>query len=164
MQEIRIRAGGIMSLKIKLAYGELEKIKELFQEYSAALGIDLDFQDYEKELANLPDKYTFPHGRLYIATYNNVLAGCVALRPLNGNRSEAKRLYVRPPYRKLKIGNTLVEKIITDAKDIGYDNIVLDTLASMKPAIGLYKKLGFYEIEPYCYNPIKDAIFLQKDL
>ena len=154
----------MMSIRIKTAYDELDEIKELFKEYSAALGIDLDFQDYEKELANLPDKYALPHGRLYIATYNDVLAGCVALRPLGGNRCEMKRLYVKPQYRKMKIGNALVEKITADAKDIGYENMVLDTLASMKPAICLYKKNGFYEIEPYCYNPVEDAVFLQKDL
>ena len=87
-----------------------------------------------------------------------------SVRPLDEKRCEMKRLYVRPQFRRLKIGHALVEKIIAEATDMQYDTMVLDSLPSMGSAIALYKKCGFYEIEPYCYNPVKGTVFMQKDL
>lgn len=153
-----------MALRIMPAYHELDKVRTLFGEYTAMLGLDLGFQNYEEELKNLPGKYNIPRGRLYIADYNDELAGCVALRPFKEDACEMKRLFVRPQFRGHKIGKALVERIIADAKDIGYQHMVLDTVPTLKSAIHMYKGLGFYEIEPYCFNPVEGALFLQLDL
>lgn len=153
-----------MALEIRLAYDEIEKVKELFIEYMSALDTDLSFQNFNDELDNLPGKYILPYGRLYLATYNKELAGCIALRSLDKGRCEIKRLYVRAQFRGLRIGYTLVETIISDAVDMHYNKMVLDSLPSMDSAVALYKKMGFYEIEPYCYNPVAGTVFLQKDL
>ena len=149
-----------MSLQIELAYDNLARVKELFLEYHAKLGIDLCFQSFQRELDTLPGKYAPPLGRLYTAAFGSDLAGCIALRPLDGNRCEMKRLYVREPFRGLGVGRALAEKVIADAKEMGYDAMLLDTLSSMKQAISLYRRLGFAEIEPYYHNPNEGVVFL----
>lgn len=150
-----------MDIKIKLAYDEIENIKLLFEEYTKMLGEDLTFQDYESELKNLPGKYQLPEGRLYTAYFENQLAGCVALRCLKENKCEMKRLYVRSKYRSKKIGKLLAQKVIEDARAIGYKSMVLDTLGSLKSAVYLYKNLGFQQIQPYYYNPLKDVLYFE---
>jgi len=156
-----MKAGDTVSLEIRFAYDKLEEVKVLFNEYTATLGVDLAFQNYAAEIANLPGEYALPNGRLYIAVYNDDLAGCIALRPYDGKCCEMKRLFVRPQFRGLNIGYALVESIIADAENMEYDCMVLDTLPSMKSAIMLYKKFGFFEIEPYRYNPVMGAIYMQ---
>lgn len=150
-----------MDIKIKLAYDEIENIKILFEEYTKMLGEDLTFQDYESELKGLPGKYQMPKGRLYAAYFENQLAGCIALRCLEENKCEMKRLYVRPEYRSKKIGKLLAQKVIEDARAIGYKSMVLDTLGSLKSAIYLYENLGFQQIQPYYYNPLKDVLYFE---
>lgn len=150
-----------MDIKIKLAYDEIENIKILFEEYTKMLGEDLTFQDYESELKSLPGKYQLPEGRLYIAYFENRVAGCVALRYLEENKCEMKRLYVRPEYRNKKLGKLLAQKVIEDAGVIGYKSMVLDTLGSLKSAICLYESLGFKQIQPYYYNPLKDVLYFE---
>lgn len=153
-----------MPLEIRPAYDELDKVRTLFTEYTAMLGLDLAFQNYKDEFDGLPGSYGMPRGRLYIADYGGELAGCVALRPHGENDCEMKRLFVRPQFRGLQIGKALAEKIIIDARDIGYNYMVLDTIPSLESAIRLYKGLGFYETEPYCFNPVEGALFLRLDL
>jgi len=153
-----------MSVQIKLAYDELDKVRELFIEYQAEIGINLRFQNFEDELANLPGKYALPNGRLYIVTSNDSLIGCVALREIDKERCEMKRLYVRKQFRGLGIARTLVEKIINDAKSIGYEKMFLDTFFSMREAIALYQDFGFIEVEPYYDNPNNDVLYLGLDL
>jgi len=154
----------IMSMRIELAYDELDKIRELFVEYQTEISINLCFQNFEDELANLPGKYALPEGRLYIATLNEKLAGCVALRAIDEEHCEMKRLYVRKQFRGFGIARALVEKIINDAKNTGYSKMLLDTFFSMQDAISLYRKFGFTEIEPYYNNPNNDVIYLGLDL
>lgn len=153
-----------MSLEIRLGYQVIDKVKMLFQEYTNALGIDLDFQNYTDELLNLPGDYALPCGRLYIANYNESLAGLIALRPFDESCCEMKRLYVRPEYRKKGIGRALAERVISDAREMKYNNIVLDTLSSLTNSVSLYRKLGFQEIQPYRYNPVPNAIFFRLEL
>jgi len=140
--------------------GELLVARQLFLDYAAALGVDLCFQNFEAELASLPGNYAPPLGRLMLAWWSSEPAGCVALRPIDGEICEMKRLYVKPPFRGRHLGRYLAERICSEARDAGYMNICLDTLPNMSSAIHLYATLGFKPIDPYVYNPIEGAMFL----
>ncbi|HEX3010846.1 MAG TPA: GNAT family N-acetyltransferase [Syntrophomonadaceae bacterium] len=153
-----------MKIIIKPAYDEIENIKTLFKEYKQMLGVNLDFQNYEQELDQLPGKYALPNGRLYIACNDDKAIGCIALRKINGAACEMKRLYVRPEFRGHKIGQMLAEQILADAAKLKYKYILLDTLTKLKSAVILYKKLGFYEIEPYYQNPLENVIYMRLEL
>jgi ribosomal protein S18 acetylase RimI-like enzyme len=143
---------------------QLMQIRRLFTEYADSLGFDLSFQNFEEELANLPGNYTPPEGCLLLAEYDGKAAGCFALRKLSDNICEGKRLYVRPEFRGLNIGRKLIEAVLTEARKIGYSSIRGDTAPSMQIAQALYASLGFREIEPYCYNPIEGAKFIELKL
>ncbi len=140
---------------------DLTAARELFLEYAAALGVDLKFQGFEAELAGLPGRYAGPEGLLLLAWVEERVAGCVALRRLSPEVAEMKRLYVRPAFRGSALGRALVEAVIAEAKSIGYRRIRLDTLPSMSSARGLYRSLGFREIEPYTANPVPGTAFLE---
>jgi len=142
----------------------LEAARSLFEEYAASLEFDLSFQNFEQELAYLPGEYAPPNGRLLLALYDGQLAGCVGLRKLEEGIGEIKRLYVRPPFRNLKIGKSLTEAIIAEAKSIRYARVRLDTVPSMDRARALYGTLGFKEITPYRFNPIAGTAFLELTL
>lgn len=139
-------------------------MRELFTEYAASLGFDLCFQDFDKELASLPGEYSSPNGCLIVAMDGSQVVGCVALRRLDNDICEMKRLYVRPEFRGKGIGRELVKAIIDEAKKIGYIRMRLDTVPVMKEAIALYCSMGFYEIEPYRYNPVEGAVFMELNL
>ncbi len=134
--------------------------RELFQEYAQLLGVDLAFQDFDREIATLPGDYD----PILIAHWNSEPAGCVALHPLEAPACEMKRLYVRPQFRGHAIGRTLAERIIAEARGRGYDRMRLDTLPAMREAVALYRSLGFVEIPPYRYNPIPGTKFMELDL
>ncbi|VTR99291.1 acetyltransferase family protein : GCN5-related N-acetyltransferase OS=Acidovorax ebreus (strain TPSY) GN=Dtpsy_0284 PE=4 SV=1: Acetyltransf_1 [Gemmata massiliana] len=141
---------------------ELQTVRVLFQDYADALGIDLGFQNFAEELAGLPGKYAPPSGCILLAEVDGQPAGVVALKPLEGNACEMKRLYVRSPFRKEGVGRTLAERIIQEAKQLGYRRIRLDTIAPiMGKAVALYRALGFEEIPPYCDNPVPGAVFME---
>jgi ribosomal protein S18 acetylase RimI-like enzyme len=136
----------------------------LFTEYVDSLGFDLHFQEYEREYAQLPGEYAPPDGRLCLARCEGKVCGCIALRKIDKYACEMKRLYVRPHYRGKKIGRLLSEKLITEARTMGYKSMRLDTIPQMTAAIALYRSLGFQEIEPYRYNPIPGALFMELTL
>jgi ribosomal protein S18 acetylase RimI-like enzyme len=140
---------------------DLNEVKKLFGDYASALGISLDFQDFDQELANLPGDYSPPDGSLLMALWEGEVAGCVALRKFANGICEMKRLYTKPQVRGLGIGRALCEAIIVRARRIGYERMRLDTLPSMETARTLYASLGFKEIEPYRYNPIEGAHFME---
>jgi ribosomal protein S18 acetylase RimI-like enzyme len=139
-------------------------VQGLFREYADGLGVDLCFQGFEEELSTLPGKYQPPNGQLLIASGPDDAAGCVAMRPIDAQTCEMKRLYVRPQARGENIGRRLVERIIDDARRAGYARICLDTLPSMTTAQSLYRSLGFVATEPYVFNPIAGTIFMALNL
>jgi len=154
----------MISIEQATSIDSIAQTRILFKEYQAALGVDLGFQDFENELANLPGQYAAPKGRLLFARVDGEVAGCAALRPLSGDACEMKRLFVRPAFRAHGVGRMLAERIIVDARSIGYRRMCLDTLPSMGRAQQLYEALGFREIEPYRYNPIAGTKYLGLDL
>lgn len=139
----------------------LGEARALFMEYAAGLGVDLCFQNFNEELASLPREYAAPNGALLVARRKSEPAGCVALRRIDGETCEMKRLYVRPAYRGKAIGRTLAEAIIGMAREMGYRRLRLDTLPSMSEAQSLYEALGFREISAYRHNPVPGSRFLE---
>jgi putative acetyltransferase len=144
-----------------LSRAQVSQARELFLEYSASLGISLCFQNFDREVAGLPGAYVPPEGRLLLAYADGEPIGCVALRKLGAGMGEIKRLYLRPKARGQKLGSRLAQAIIAEARQIGYNRICLDTLPEMQEAIGLYRSLGFREIEPYTNNPVPGALFME---
>lgn len=136
---------------------DLDEIRAMLREYAAWLEVDLCFQNFERELAELPGEYAPPRGRLLIAEG----AGCVALRPIEEEVCEMKRLYVRPAFRGSGLGRRLVEKLIEEARTIGYRRMRLDTMPKMDSAQRMYASFGFRDIEAYRYNPEPGARFLE---
>jgi len=140
---------------------QLATVRALFLEYAASLEISLCFQNFEEELASLPGSYAAPSGRLLLALRDAQAVGCVALRPILDGVCEMKRLYVRPAWRHKGVGRTLASAILAAAVELGYKAMRLDTLASMKAAISLYRSLGFQTIPPYYDNPSDQAVFME---
>ena len=160
-----------MDIELKLAYEETEYVRRLIEEYMQMLvrmepDIEtyLSMQNSEEELRNLKEKYKKPDGRLYLAYVEGMQVGCIGLRRLKGRECEMKRLYVRTEFRGMHIGDVLVKKIISDARDIGYRTMRLDTFPFLERAIGLYRKYGFSETPSYTYNPLENAVYLILDL
>ena len=144
---------------------QIEQARALFKEYAAWLELDLCFQNFEKELAELPGKYDLPDGRLLLAFENQQLAGCVALRKMDETTCEMKRLFLRPAFHGRGLGRQLIDAIVSEAKAIGYQRMRLDTLPEqMGRAIALYRAAGFREIEPYYTNPVPGALFMELEL
>jgi putative acetyltransferase len=147
---------------------QIKATRQIFMEYAAQLGVDLCFQNFDAELAELPGEYANPQGALLLALVDGEVAGCCALRPLSAvdypNAAEMKRLYVRDPYRGLGLGRQLAEAALDAARMAGYHCVLLDTLDDMESARALYEDLGFVGIPPYYHNPIAGAHYLKVDL
>lgn len=139
-------------------------VKKLFLEYAAALNVDLCFQDFADELATLPGRYAPPAGRLILATKDSDAAGCVAIRSFGNGVCEMKRLFVRQEVRRTGLGRTLAKRAISDAIDIGYSTVVLDTLPNMIAARALYQSLGFRVCDSYYATPLPGTIFMELKL
>jgi putative acetyltransferase len=144
---------------------QIAVIRELFLEYAESLGFSLCFQSFDKELAELPGDYALPHGMLFLATVHGKAAGCVALHRISDGICEMKRLYVRPAFRGHGLGRALAERVIADAREIGYRSLRLDTVEPKMPAaVAMYRQLGFREIPPYRPNPIEGALYMELEL
>ena len=144
--------------------GELDEARTMFQEYAESLGSDPCLQDFAEELATLPGRYARPKGRLLLAMVEDKVAGCAALRSLDVETGEMKRVYVRPAFRGLGLGRMLAESILHESRAAGYRRVRLDTLRSMVGAQQLYRELGFREIAPYGDNPVAGAVCLELEL
>jgi putative acetyltransferase len=144
---------------------ELQKAITLFVAYQQELNEDLCFQSFEEELQNPLKKYGAPTGILLLAYYNNELAGCIALQQLcEVGVCEMKRLYIKPIFRKNKIGEQLVQQLLIEAKKIGYVTMKLDTLQKLQPAIRLYEKIGFVHTTSYYNNPLNNVVYMEKNI
>ncbi len=143
---------------------DLPEVRRLFREYADGLDIDLGFQGFEAELADLPGKYAPPAGRILLAWRGTEAVGCVALRPVDDRTCEMKRLYLRPDARGGRLGRRLAERLCDEARAAGYARMCLDTIPSMAAAVALYTALGFKPTEPYVFNPVADALFLAREL
>lgn len=147
---------------------EWDAVRDIFREYAASLSVDLCFQNFDAELAQLPGDYAAPRGLLLLAVVDGAVAGCCALRPLDTadypNAAEMKRLYVRKAFRGFGLGRELTEAILDGARRAGYASVLLDTLDDMESARALYADLGFEEIPPYYHSPIAGAHYLKVDI
>ena len=151
-----------MKLILAKSESDIKEARTLLEEYAAWLGISLCFQNFDRELAALPGQYAPPDGRLLLAFEDDEVAGCIALRKIRATTCEMKRLFLRPEFRGRGQGRVLVERIIEEARQIGYTQMCLDTLPGrMDQAIALYKSIGFKEIEPYYNNPVAGATFME---
>ncbi len=160
-----------MQIELLEAYSYKEEIGELFREYTDMLvegdprfQVYLDLQNYDEELEHLEHKYGRPEGRLYLLRVDGQSAGCIGLRKLDEESCELKRLYVRPAYRGLGLSRVLMDRILSDAREIGYKTMLLDTLPFLQAALKLYKDYGFEEIERYNDSPMDTSIYLRKAL
>ena len=143
----------------------LESIKSLFKAYLGELNEDLCFQSFDSEIDNPLYKYSAPTGALFIAYYNAIPIGCIALQPLQESQTcEMKRLYVAPDYRKLGVGDALVKILLQEAQSLGYTTMKLDTLERLQAAINLYLKFGFETVTAYYDNPLPSVVYMQKKL
>lgn len=141
---------------------QIDDARKLFREYESWLNLDLCFQGFEEELANLPQKYAMPEGRLFLALIDEKAAGCIALRKLEDGICEMKRLFVREGFRGSGLGKDLIEKLIAEAGFIGYKKLRLDTYPpKMAKAVKLYESHGFVEIPPYYQNPHSATLFME---
>lgn len=151
-----------MRLKQATLPDEIDTVRELFREYEAWLGLSLCFQNFAEELADLPGRYAPPEGRLLLVFDDGEVAGCIALRPIDSSICEMKRLFLRPAFRGKRLGRTMIEHIINEARSIGYHRMRLDTIPGrMDQAIALYRSIGFKEIDPYYETPVGETLFME---
>lgn len=144
---------------------EIDKIRKLFFEYQQWLGIDLCFQDFEAELANLPGEYSKPKGSIFVVEESKgIFVGCIAVRPYSNSNeiAEIKRLYVKPSSQGKGYGKLLLEHALNMAKTASYKKVILDTLPTMDKAINLYEAFGFTQTSAYYNNPLEGVVYYEK--
>ena len=148
------------NIKIISGNENLAEIEKLFEEYKTELNVDISFQPEDITAEEISKIYSEPKGKIYLAIVDNEPAGCIAFHQMeNKNNCEIKRLFVRKNFRGLSIGKILIKNVIEDAKNLGYKEIYLDTLSTLKSACKLYEKFGFEQIEPYYHNPLENVVY-----
>ena len=153
------------NIKIISGLEHLSDVVELFDEYKEEQGIDFSFQPVDETEEEIAKRYSEPLGKIYIAFVDGQAAGVIAFHPMEDkNDCEFKRLFVRPNFRGLHLGNILLEHAINEAKSIGYRTIYLDTLSTLKPACHMYERFGFERIDAYYHNPLPDVIYYRLNL
>ena len=155
----------MITFREALSTADFEIASSLFQEYAESLGIDLEFQNFSKEIATPGQEYTKPHGALFLVfNSEQIVVGCFALRRFEKEIGELKRMYLKQEARGQGIGAMMLQKALSIGVKLGYTRIRLDTLPSMTSAIGLYQKMGFYEIDAYRFNPIAGTKYMEINL
>lgn len=144
---------------------QYRRLAELFREYERDLGFELTFQNFRDELDKLPQMYGPPYGKAYLLEDpQGTFFGCIAIRKLEAEVGEIKRMYLKPEWRGLGYGKVLLDIALEATKGLGYKKVRLDTLDTMTSAIAIYKKAGFYEIPQYRENPFENAVFMEKEM
>ena len=144
---------------------ELNIIRDLFREYEKELNEDICFQSFEEELKHPLKKYGPPAGDLLLAYWEDEIAGCIALTKMKESGAcEMKRLYVKPSFRKNKIGRLLIEDLLNSAKERGYKLMRLDTFLKLTAAMYLYKQFGFKNISAYYNNPLPGVVYMEREI
>lgn len=145
-----------MNFEIKDGHDYIDEVKALFVEYVKSLGVAADVKEFD----GLEDKYKGTGEALYIAFIDGKAAGCVAIRRVDFNTAEMKRLYVRPEFRRTGLGMSMAKLVVEEAKEIGYHYLQLDSLPSMESAVQLYKALGFKSLDTGSHRPVKTVVHL----
>jgi putative acetyltransferase len=153
-----------MDVRLAGSQADVAVVQQLWREYWDSFGLSLDFQGFSNELKGLPGVYGAEGGALLLALYKNEPAGTIALRRLDAKSGEVKRLYLRPQFRGLGLGRSLVEGVIERSRAIGYEWLYADTLPVMGDALGLYERMGFDRTEAYAAVPTPGAIYLKLQL
>ncbi|WP_237477629.1 GNAT family N-acetyltransferase [Lichenibacterium dinghuense] len=146
---------------------DLAEAGVLIREYVAWLGLDLSFQHFDAEIADLAARYAPPAGELLLARgEDGAPLGCVGVKalPARPGACEMKRLYLRDAARGTGAGRALAEASIAAARALGYREMLLDTLSSMAPAVALYRALGFESVSAYYVNPVPGAVYFRMAL
>jgi ribosomal protein S18 acetylase RimI-like enzyme len=151
----------VVGIDLVTSEADLDAIRQLFHEYADSLGVDLNYQGFDREVRDLPGDYAPPAGTLLLARQDHAIVGCVGVRPFDDRTAEMKRLYVRPSGRGLGLGRTLAEAAITFARDAGFERMRLDTLPQMQRAQELYRTLGFVSIDPYRFSAVPGTVFME---
>jgi ribosomal protein S18 acetylase RimI-like enzyme len=144
-----------------MSEADLDAIRQLFREYADSLGVDLNYQGFDREVRELPGDYVPPAGTLLLARDDHAIVGCVGVRPFDQRTAEMKRLYVRPSGRGFGLGRTLAEAAISFARDAGFERMRLDTLPQMQRAQDLYRTLGFISIDPYRFSAVPGTVYME---
>jgi len=155
---------GVVITEVTATEPKLETLRGLLREYLRSDAVTRRADDYAGELADLPGAYSAPAGCLLLAELGGLPAGCVALRPLDGERCEMKRLYVRAAFRGAGLAGILVEHVIERARAQGYREMYLDTMPKMRAARLMYDMLGFKACAPYLAEPTPGADCLVLEL
>jgi putative acetyltransferase len=142
---------------------QLEQVRNLFREYQAELPPQYRAGSHDAELSSLPGVFAPPRGKLLLATVAGQPVGCVGLRPFpQEGACEMKHLYVRPTFRGGKVGKVLVERVVQEARAIGYSRLRLDTHPpTMQAALAMYRKLGFQEVAPDPAGRVEGLLYME---
>jgi GNAT superfamily N-acetyltransferase len=140
---------------------DLHEVRRLFREFvvwhhdrqgqnAGLVSSYFDEAEWQAELDTLPGTYAATEGgALLLAREQGAALGCVALRQLGDESCEMKRMYVDDAGRGRGVGRVLGEAVVQRGRDLGYSDMYLDTSVEQHEAIGLYRSLGFEEVEPY---------------
>lgn len=139
---------------------DIAACKSIFRAFSEWLPIDLGFQNFEAEMARFPEGYV----HLLIAKKGSKPVGAVALKEHDKDTCEMKRLYMLPEAQGTGAGRAICERLMADAKALGYKVMLLDSLRRLEAAVALYHKLGFEETTPYNFNPEDDVVYMRRTL
>lgn len=138
--------------------------KSITRDYVEWLGMDLCFQDIDKEFETFDKMYAQPNGCFIYAKYNDIIAGGVGCHKLKESICEMKRLFVYDNFQGKGTGKILCQEIITISKELGYKKMRLDTILKLDRAIRLYETFGFYDIPKYRENPDKTVRYMELNL